>query len=83
MDVQRLFKQTRTVGHLVYSQVLWNYKRVLNIFVHEAFVIVPKDALSENKEHDQLTGTLSKATNVTVKLLSQMTTVFVTCSSSK
>lgn len=45
-----------------YLQVLCCYKPVPHIFEHEAFVLVPKDALSEEKEHSQMAGTLFRAT---------------------
>lgn len=73
VDAPEIMKQTPFVGRLVCLQVLSHYKPVLHVFVHEAFVLVPKDALSEKKERGQMAGTLFTAPGAIVELPCQRT----------
>lgn len=68
VDAPEIMKQTPFVGCLVCLQVLSHYKSVLHVFVREAFVLVPKDALSEKKEQGQMAGTFCRATGAIVGL---------------
>ena len=71
------------MGHAVCLQGLCHNKPVMPIFVHETFVIVPKNALSKKKEHGQMTGMLFKTTDAIVELPLQRTTAFAARSSSR
>lgn len=80
---QRQFKQTPTVGHIVCVRVSGYYKPALHSCMHEACVIVLKDALSEKKKHAQRAGMLFKATETIVTLPFQRTVVYAAHSSSR
>lgn len=55
----------------------------MHIFVHETFVIISKNALSEKKEHGQMTGMLFKTADAVVELPLQRATAFAARSSSR
>lgn len=68
---------------MVCFQVLCHNKAEMPIFVHETFMIVPKNALSEKKERGQMTGMLFKTVDAIVELPLRRTIAFTAHSRSR